>query len=257
MWDRDLGAPEARRTSQTLILMPSLQTQAEAIAASYIPPATGRPSDIGDAHLLHELFEAVRAGNYFETACDLVGLSPAAAYNWKKRGEAGEEPYKRFVDTLKRASAQAEAVAVANVRKAGQSPQFWAAEMTYLERRHPEKWGRRQDSEGGPKVVVQVGGSATDVKVLISGVGEVSPPTFASLAPSCSTPNPLETQAFAEPSSPITALMVTQPEAEKKAQPARRRAKALRATRAHGSPVGTGVEAVVPTDNFPPVKGGR
>lgn len=154
--------------------MPSLQAQAEAIAASYLPPATGRPSDIGDQHLLRELFEAIRAGNYLETACDLVGLAPVTVYSWKKRGEAGEEPFKSFANTLKRASAQAEAQAVANVRTAGKLPQFWAAEMTYLERRHPDRWARRQDDSSAPKVVVQIGVGVGEVKV------NVLTPTFAS-----------------------------------------------------------------------------
>jgi hypothetical protein len=54
------------------------------------------------------------------------------------------------------------------VRKAGELPQFWAAEMTYLERRFPEKWGRRQDSQDGPKVVVQIGVRDSDVRVQIA-----------------------------------------------------------------------------------------
>lgn len=221
--------------------MISLQAQAEAIAASYIPPAVGRPSDIADAELLKQLFQAIKDGNYIDTACDLVGLSVVSVHTWKKRGEAGERPFAAFAKALKEASAQAEAQAVANVRKAGQLPQFWAAEMTYLERRHPEKWGRRQESDSGPKVVVQIGVGLSDVqvKVISASPDQVSPPTFAHDSPEQDTCNSLQTQAFALPLRPISSVMLTNPEAS--LAPTKPIGDSLR-TDPRGDP--TGVEAV-------------
>jgi hypothetical protein len=61
------------------------------------------------------------------------------------------------------------------VRKAGEDPRFWAASMTYLERRHPERWARRSEGQDGPKVVVQIGVRDSDVQVRIAS----SEPTFA------------------------------------------------------------------------------
>lgn len=189
--------------------MHSLEAQADAIAAAYIPPLTGRPSDIADATLLKELFSAIEDGNYLETACDLVGLSVVTVNTWKKRGEDGEAPFDRFLIALKAASSRAEARAVANVRQAGKLPQFWAAEMTYLERRHPEKWGRRQEGDSGPKVVVQIGVSAGQVQGLAISV---SPPTFAPDSPLEDSANSLTGNAFALPSSPIIKNYVNQPD---------------------------------------------
>lgn len=231
---------------------------AQRVASLYEPAKSGgQPSHLTDVYRVNRLLKHLADGNYIETAVQAAGISKQTFYNWQQQAKEGNCAAIVMMDAIEKARAEAESSIVADVRKAAKKEQFWAAGITLLERTRPERFGRKADENSGPKVVVQVGGSATDVKVLISGVGEVSPPTFASLAPSCSTPNHLETQAFAEPSSHITAIMVTQPEAEKKPQPARRRAKALRATRAHGSPVGTGVEAGVPTDNFSPVKGGR
>jgi hypothetical protein len=51
------------------------------------------------------------------------------------------------------------------VRVAGNDPRFWAASMTYLERRHPERWARRSEGQDGPKVVVQIGVRDSDVQV--------------------------------------------------------------------------------------------
>jgi len=44
---------------------------------------------------------------------------------------------------------------MAAIRAAGAAgPQFWLASMTFLERRFPERWSRRQDREPGPPVIV-------------------------------------------------------------------------------------------------------
>jgi len=76
---------------------------------------------------------------------------------------------------LKRASARAEAIEVAKVRKAGDDPRFWAASMTYLERRHPERWARRSEDGNSPRVVVQIGCKDSDVQVCISSPSPVVP----------------------------------------------------------------------------------
>lgn len=148
--------------------MPDLARIAHDIAAAYIPPQTGRPADIGNADIVQELLEAVDNGNYIETAAELAGISKTTIYEWLKRGEAGETPYKSFANALKRASARAEAAEVTKVREAGNDPRFWAASMTYLERRHPERWARRQEGNDGPKVIVQIGVRDSDVQVSIA-----------------------------------------------------------------------------------------
>ncbi len=139
------------------------------ISSAYIPPDTGRPADIGNPHIVQELLEAMEAGNYMETACELAGIAKVTVYNWLKRGEDGEEPFSAFSYAMKRASARAEAKAVANVRRAGLDDRFWAAEMTYLERRHPERWARRSEEGNSPRVVVQIGVRDSDVQVRIEG----------------------------------------------------------------------------------------
>ena len=148
--------------------MQSLQAQAQAIADRYTPPDVGRPSDIGDPEILKQFLEAIADGNYMETACHLVGLSKVTVHNWTKRGEAGEAPFDRFVNAVKAAEARAEAKMLANVRRASELPQFWAAGMTVLERRHPERWGKRQDDTNQPRVVVNIGVGQGDVKVGIA-----------------------------------------------------------------------------------------
>lgn len=179
--------------------MQSLQAQAEAIAELYIPPDVGRPSDIGDPEVLKQFFQAIADGNYLETACHLVGLSKVTVHNWTKRGEAGESPFDRFVNAVKAAEARAEAKMVANVRRASDLPQFWAAAATHLERRHPDRWGKRNDDTQVPRVVVQIGVGNTDVKV---GIG---------LSPSVSEDLHSLSASADSGLRPISALMLTAP----------------------------------------------
>lgn len=148
--------------------MPDFQKRAEAIAKTYQPPPVGQWSAIANPEHVQDFLEAIAAGNYVETAAELADLSKVTVYNWRKRAETGEQPYVQFVNAWKRAEAWAEAQAVANVRKAGQLPQFWAAEMTFLERRHPERWGRRTEEGSAPRVVVQIGIKDSDVQVQIA-----------------------------------------------------------------------------------------
>jgi hypothetical protein len=164
-----------------------LQTVAQDIAAQYIPPDTGRPAAIGNADTVQELLEAIKNGNYLETAASLAGVSENAVRNWVKRGEAGEAPYDLFMRAYKRASAYAEAEDLGKVRKAGDDPRFWAANMTALERRHPERWARRQEGNDGPKVVVQIGVRDADVQV-----------SLVSSNPLSSTLSPLDIKQLGE-----------------------------------------------------------
>src|SRR5262245_6191057 len=111
------------------------------------------------------LVDLLVQGNYRETAAKIVGISSRAIRMWMEKAEAGDERYQAVAQVVQIAEGLAEASAVRNVMAAGKSPQFWAAAMTYLERKHPEKWGRRQEDSSAPRVVVQFGVAPSDVKI--------------------------------------------------------------------------------------------
>ena len=123
--------------------------------------AGGRPKGSGiklTPELQARVVLLIRAGNYVVTACGASGISDASYWAWKVRGESGEEPYASFLDAVKRAEEEAESALVATVRRAGESQ--WQAAMTLLERRHPDRWGRRERQQiehsgpgGGPIIV--------------------------------------------------------------------------------------------------------
>jgi hypothetical protein len=143
----------------------TLRVQAEQIAALYQPNSNNPNAVIGNPDTVQRLLAALRDGNYRETACHVAGLSKVTLYNWFKRAEAGDEAAQALVNAIEKAESEAEADTVHNVRQASKLPQFWAAGMTYLERKHPERWGRRQDESSTPRVVVQIGTQATDITV--------------------------------------------------------------------------------------------
>lgn len=124
----------------------------------------GRTSKLNEETIL-TVANMVRAGNYIETACAAAGISQGSYYNWIGRGketirkhgedidqwpsplQGGPDNYDvlcvQFLWVMKQASAEAEAFAVTIVRKAMGS--HWQAAMTYLERKHPGRWKRRDE----------------------------------------------------------------------------------------------------------------
>jgi len=134
--------------------MSSLRAQAQVLVDSYQPPGTGRPSSFGLGDTVPELLTEIAEGNSREGACGVAGISLRTFYRWLERGENGEEPYAAFVSALKRAEGLLEGKLTRNIVRAGELPQFWAADMTMLERRYPERYGRRDSENNSPRVVV-------------------------------------------------------------------------------------------------------
>ena len=97
--------------------------------------------------------DCIRKGNYISTACALAGVSYQSYSNWMERGGFDSEadtksPYVAFFEAVKKAESDAESEMVEAVRKAaGAGSQHWAAAMTWLERRHPDRWGKRERQE--------------------------------------------------------------------------------------------------------------
>lgn len=98
--------------------------------------------------MITALSEAIAKGNYAVTACQLCGIPESTLYNWlsqaQKDTELGvESPYTCLMESLKKAEAQAEAELVRVVRETATKKKEWLPAITFLERRHPDRWGRR------------------------------------------------------------------------------------------------------------------
>lgn len=121
------------------------------------PKKAGRPLQL-TAEVQDEICECLREGNYLEVAAVLGGASKSSVYSWLKEGhkarrlrEKGKEltalqrRCELFLDAIKRAEADAERDALRVVTAASMS--HWQAMAWRLERRHPDRWGRRQAIE--------------------------------------------------------------------------------------------------------------
>ena len=90
-----------------------------------------------------QIIKAIQAGNYDYVACEYVGIHKSTFYRWMARGEKGRKGiYKEFSDSIKKANASSEIWAVAFVRSAMAND--WRAAMTYLERKFPDRWARKE-----------------------------------------------------------------------------------------------------------------
>lgn len=144
---------------------------APAVSEPTVPPSTdpavsltealahgpGRMS-ARDAARAARVVDAIRAGNYHETACRVAGVDAATFEEWCMRGEEQEAgAYRRFLDAVIAAEGEAEAEIVERVRDASKLPQYWAAGATWLERRHSARWKRQEASVSGSAVTINVG----------------------------------------------------------------------------------------------------
>ncbi len=116
----------------------------------------GRPSKIS-YDLIKKITDAIRAGNYIETASAYAGINKSTLYDWLKRGQRErqrvaknarnkvqkkERIYVEFSDAVEKALAEAEMRDVLTITKA--ASEQWQAAAWRLERKFPDRWGRRR-----------------------------------------------------------------------------------------------------------------
>lgn len=95
------------------------------------------------AELQAKICDAIRMGNYMETAAAFAGISKDTFYRWLKKGaRARSGIYREFHDAVHKALAEAEVRDVAIIANAAK--ESWQAAAWRLERRHPERWGKKE-----------------------------------------------------------------------------------------------------------------
>lgn len=100
----------------------------------------GRPTKL-TAETKERLVRAIQQGNYYEPACKYAGITYSAFRQWMKKGEAGEPKYAQFFEDIKKAEAAAEIRMIQEWQR--QAPEDWKAIATFLERRYPDRWGKK------------------------------------------------------------------------------------------------------------------
>ena len=102
-----------------------------------------RPTKL-NAKRAQQICDYVAQGHTREVAAQACGIVSTTLYRWMKRGERQPDgPYGEFCRALKRADLEAELAGLRQIKEAAQNGD-WRAAAWMLERRYPEKWGRRR-----------------------------------------------------------------------------------------------------------------
>lgn len=102
---------------------------------------SGRPTKL-TPEVQQRIVDALRDGNYREAAVACAGIDYKTFYNWMRRGQqekAGR--YFQFFQAVQQAEHEAEREMVAQWK--AHMPESWQAIRDFLERRFPDRWGRR------------------------------------------------------------------------------------------------------------------
>lgn len=115
----------------------------------------GRPSKL-TPETRKRLFDAIKAGCYYDVACRYAGISYATFRNWINKGEKSRSgEFFDFLEALKQAEAEAEVRMV--MLWQSKMPEDWKAARDFLARRYPDRWGLKEkiDLEHSGEVVQQ------------------------------------------------------------------------------------------------------
>jgi transposase len=124
----------------------------------------GRPTKL-TPDIQVKIVDALKMGNYIETAAALAGINKTSIYEWLKRGarelervennpnariRKEEEPFVKFSNAVQKAQAESEQRDLLIIAKAGQTD--WKASAWRLERKYPQRWGRKERLDFEAKV---------------------------------------------------------------------------------------------------------
>jgi hypothetical protein len=104
----------------------------------------GRPTILTDAKI-QAIAGHIDLGNFAVTACTLEDVAERTFYLWLETAQRDEQEgkdtiYTQFMQSIKKASAIAES---RNVQIAQKGMVGWQSNMTWLERRFPDRWGHQ------------------------------------------------------------------------------------------------------------------
>ena len=95
-----------------------------------------------DDAVTEKIFGLIRAGNTLEVAATAAGVHRATLHRWMKTGREEERGlYRKFLNEVEKAKAEAEARDVALIAKAATAD--WRAAAWRLERRSPRRYGQK------------------------------------------------------------------------------------------------------------------
>lgn len=90
--------------------------------------------------LAEKIANYISTGNYAVVVCGLVGIGESTYYSWLEKGvKAKSGKYREFLESIKRAEAAREAKWIKDI----DGDPSWQSKAWLLERRYPERWGKK------------------------------------------------------------------------------------------------------------------
>ena len=127
----------------------------------------GRPTKL-TPQVQARIVQAIVGGNDITVAAAYAGIHKAQFYRWLEKGEQQQQGiYRAFRDAIQKAQADAETRNVALIAKAAQEG-TWTAAAWWLERKYPERWGRKDRHE-------VTGKDGNDITITVRRVTHASP----------------------------------------------------------------------------------
>ncbi len=121
-----------------------------------VSPKMGRPTKLSP-QIARAILKVISKGGHFSPACVAAGVSHQTALRWIEQGnhdvsENVKSPFATFVRALHQAASQAESNIVSQVYD--HTEKDWRAGAFLLERRHPERWGKKEQATNITNVVI-------------------------------------------------------------------------------------------------------
>jgi len=99
----------------------------------------GRKSKL-TPELIEKISTEIENGSYQKVAARKCGVGESTFYGWMEKTEGGVGgQFKELLESVKKASADAESRAIQTIL----ADDSWQSKAWYLERRFPERWGRK------------------------------------------------------------------------------------------------------------------
>lgn len=108
--------------------------------------ANDKPYKLIDEQLQERLLQAIRLGAYIEHACYYAGIRSSTFREWRQKASENIEPYASFWIRVNEAESEAIMRRLARIEQAGKNGS-WQADAWYLERKYPDKFGRKEKLE--------------------------------------------------------------------------------------------------------------
>lgn len=134
------------------------------------PHPIGRPPKLTQ-EMIEKIADLIVAGKSIAAAAYVAGISESTIYRWLANGRKrnADKIYKELVDRVSEACEFSELEALQVLRQSSLERSNWRAAAWILERRHPEKYGKRV-SQQSPNNEVSLKSSqenqVTDLKVV-------------------------------------------------------------------------------------------